>query len=537
MFKRKGKIGIKLSMTLVLVATFIMPLQMKSVSAAEYSSFMYRVDESLNNRKVVDLNGNVVSGWSLCMNKKRYETDLSATIYRKISNAGLNEYQTYGTNANASNFQQVKRLLYFYANNAGITGTKYSLMRREYDYITGQGLNYNPIYSDDKAFQKLIKNAVSSSDKDDEINKNLKITIYEAQSTKYQNVITATYNASTPEEVEKPDNDDKSDIIEVEAPKATVKKVLEFVEGITVPNYTFNFTADKITADAPNAKIEDIRYSNIDDKGTVIDGKFNVVKESEIKFDGDFPHAGLYEYKVKETAGNDKGITYSTKEYTLRVYVVNFDDGSTYIDSITAEDENGEKPDNLSFTNTYEKNGGDDTGENKALVVEKQTVGDLADKTKDFTFKLTLTKAKTAKDEKIIGKIGNEEVEFTYGVEKEFQLHDGEQLVFENLPAGTRYNAVEVGEEDGYTPTVKVIENGTKNNDVTGTDADDLSSATAGQTNLVGEKENKVTFVNTYKEVAVTGIITNNMPFIVLAGLSASAFIVLAVAKKKKMSK
>ena len=60
--------------------------------------------------------------------------------------------------------------------------------------------------------------------------------------------------------------------------------------------------------------------------------------------------------------------------------------------------------------------------------------------------------------------------------------------------------------------------------------------AAAGQTNLVGEKENRVTFVNTHKEVAETGINTNNMPFIVLAGLSASAFIVLAVAKKKKMS-
>ena len=230
-------------------------------------------------------------------------------------------------------------------------------------------------------------------------------------------------------------------------------------------------------------------------------------------------------------------MTYSTKEYCLRVYVANNTDKSTYIKSITVVDtETGEKPDKLSFKNTYEKNGGEDFKENQALVVEKQTVGELADKTKNFTFRLTLRKAKTAKDEIIIGKIGNKEVKFTYGEGKEFQLHDGEQLVFEKLPAGTRYNAVEVGEEDGYTPTVKVIEDGKQNADKAGTDADDLSSAAAGQTNLVGENENRVTFVNTYKDVAVTGIITNNMPFIVLAGLSASAFIVLAVAKKKKMS-
>ena len=231
-------------------------------------------------------------------------------------------------------------------------------------------------------------------------------------------------------------------------------------------------------------------------------------------------------------------MTYSTKEYRLRVYVANNTDKSTYIKSITVVDtETGEKPDKLSFKNTYEKNGGEDFKENQALVVEKQTVGELADKTKYFNFKLTLNKAKTAKDEKIIGKIGTQTVEFEYGKPQPFKLRDGEQLVFEKLPAGTRYNAVEVGEQDGYTPTVKVIENGNQNGDIEGTDAGDLSSVPAGQnTNLVGENQNKVTFVNKYAEVTLTGVITNNMPFIVLAGLSAGALIVLSVAKKKKMS-
>lgn len=317
--------------------------------------------------------------------------------------------------------------------------------------------------------------------------------------------------------------------------QATVTKNLEFAEGISVPGYTFNFTADKITNDTPDATIGSIKYTKAEAKGNETDGVYNVEKTSKLNFATAFPHAGLYEYTVKETQGNDKGMTYSTKEYCLRVYVANNTDKSTYIKSITVVDtETGEKPDKLSFKNTYEKNGGEDFKENQALVVEKQTVGELADKTKNFTFRLTLRKAKTAKDETIIGKIETQELEFKYGVEKEFKLRDGEQLVFEKLPVGTRYNAVEVGEEDGYTPTVKVIEDGKQNADKAGTDADDLSSAAAGQTNLVGENENRVTFVNTYKDVAVTGIITNNMPFIVLAGLSASAFIVLAVAKKKK---
>lgn len=49
-------------------------------------------------------------------------------------------------------------------------------------------------------------------------------------------------------------------------------------------------------------------------------------------------------------------MTYSTKEYRLRVYVANNTDKSTYIKSITVVDtETGEKPDKLLFKNTYEK--------------------------------------------------------------------------------------------------------------------------------------------------------------------------------------
>ena len=53
-------------------------------------------------------------------------------------------------------------------------------------------------------------------------------------------------------------------------------------------------------------------------------------------------------------------MTYSTKEYRLRVYVANNTDKSTYIKSITVVDtETGEKPDKLSFKIRM-KNGGED---------------------------------------------------------------------------------------------------------------------------------------------------------------------------------
>lgn len=241
----------------------------------------------------------------------------------------------------------------------------------------------------------------------------------------------------------------------------SITKNFEFAEGISTPGATFNFTATKVTKDAPEATIDAISYNKGEAEGNVDKGKYIISKNSEITF-GVFPHAGMYEYKVAERNDSAEGITYSAMEYTLRVYVANKADGSTYIKTITAEDKNNEKKDKVLFTNTYVKNGGSETPDSgsKALKIEKQTTGDLADKTKKFTFKLTLTKAATTNETTVKGKIGNNEIDFTYGQETEFELSDKEALIFDKLPAGTRYVVTEVGVKDGYVPNVTVMENG-----------------------------------------------------------------------------
>ena len=491
----------------------------------------YRAHNTAKERKVIDPQGNTDSEWALCINIHRQSpgaTNQATGKYKKIDNPSENTYRDDG---GKGDFIKTKRFLFYKLKNPNLN---YAVFQNEYyfqqcgDKLYDTPWNRHPNLAEQK--QKL-REFINSSTNDDEINKSMKITMYHSEISNMQNLITAKL-------IVKPGNDNKSDILEVEPPKATVNKVLEFAEGISVPGYTFNFKAEKITQDAPNATIGSITYTKEEAKGNATNGIHNVVKTSEVKFASAFPHAGLYEYTVTETQGSDKGITYSKKKYRLRVRVENNTDKSIYIKSITVVDiDTGEKPDNLSFKNTYEKNGGENFKANQALVVEKQTVGELADKTKYFNFKLTLNKAKTAKDEKIIGKIGTQTVEFEYGKPQPFKLRDGEQLVFEKLPAGTRYNAVEVGEKDGYIPTMKVIENGreyTVNNE--DDDAELTTATNDGKGSLVGENENRVTFINTYKEVTETGVITNNMPFIVLAGLSAGAFIVLSVAKKKKMS-
>ena len=298
----------------------------------------------------------------------------------------------------------------------------------------------------------------------------------------------------------------------------TVKKVCKhfvMAEGIAAPEVTFSFIAEKVTTDAPDATIGTLTYSNADTT-TVENGLSSFDKEAEITF-GTFPHAGLYEYTISETAGTGDGITYDTASYNLNVYVVNNDDGSLEVKSITAE-KDGEKQNELSFTNTYRKNSN--------LTISKKTEGEYADKTKDFDFTIEFEKAATESDEVDVytGKIGDETVDCKVGEETTFKLHDGESLVFNALPAGTRYVVSEVAAKDGYTPQIKVVENGKLTLERSVSEDNGISSAET-ETNLVGENENKVEFTNTYQDIALTGIVLNNWPFIILIILAIGALL------------
>lgn len=315
----------------------------------------------------------------------------------------------------------------------------------------------------------------------------------------------------------------------------SVTKNLEFAEGITIPNTSFGFKAEMkaTTPGAPKATITNISYKNTDNKGDLKNGKYTVSKDSKIVF-GEFPHAGLYEYTVTEENGGLAGMSYSTKSYTLKVYVANGDDGKLFVKNIVAhDDENGQKPDKVLFTNTYTKNGGSEDNKD-SLVIKKETKGDLADKTKKFKFKLVFVKAATTNNnDELIGKIGDTEYRFSYLTEKEFELSDGQTLKFEKIPAGTRYEVTEIGAEDGYKPSVNVVENGKAMPERTAADQDDLCSAEAGKNNLIGEKENKVTFVNTNDATPATGIFTKNAPMMVVAGLAALAMLGYTSIKRK----
>ena len=223
-------------------------------------------------------------------------------------------------------------------------------------------------------------------------------------------------------------------------------------------------------------------------------------------------------------------VTYDNTSYRLRVYVINGTNGLE-IEKITAEKANV-KTAKILFTNTYAKN-------DATLTIEKKTTGKYANKTKEFNFEITFTKSPMSDKRTFTGNIGSEPVECIAGTPKSFTLADGEQLVFSNLPVGTTYVVKELDALDGYTPSVTVVENRTTTvNRTAAQEGDALDTLKEGEKkNLVGEYENKVTFTNTHKGgVVPTGILMNNLPFILLVAVAIVAFVSLAVIKRRRTS-
>ena len=360
--------------------------------------------------------------------------------------------------------------------------------------------------------------------------------------------------------------------------KVSINKVLNIAEGITTPEATFTFTFTPKTGTSSNgAPYETIDYSNgqITDKnvsysGTDVlaTGQTSIKKETgDIFREVNYTHAGEYVYTVaeKQNVGwkviqkNGSPIdfmTYDNRNYEMHVIVKNKTTGGTYISSVyfkqVTPSVNGKvKPSESGttykydlFTNIYRKNAGKITDPNepnpnkpnvskvdpnaKSLVIKKVVSGATADKSKDFTFKLTFTKASTETSQSITGKIGETSKTFVYGQETTITLRHDQSLVFDTIPAGTRYKLVETGSQ-GYTASAAYKENGASKNQ-----AGTVSTNFTQDSILIGEKPNDNTITNSLPDVTPTGLLIDNLPFILMIGLGLAGFVVLS--KKRRQA-
>ncbi|WP_308457430.1 DUF7601 domain-containing protein [Streptococcus oralis] len=360
--------------------------------------------------------------------------------------------------------------------------------------------------------------------------------------------------------------------------KVSINKVLNIAEGITTPEATFTFTftpktgtssngAPYETIDSSNGQITDknVSYSGTDVLAT---GQTNIKKDTgDIFREVNYTHAGEYVYTVAEkqnvgwkviqkNGSPIDSMTYDNRSYEMHVIVKNKTTGGTYISSVyfkqVSPSVNGKvKPSESGttykydlFTNIYRKNAGKITDPNepnpnkpnvskvdpnaKSLVIKKVVSGATADKSKDFTFKLTFTKASTETSQSITGKIGETSKTFVYGQETTITLRHDQSLVFDTIPAGTRYKLVETGSQ-GYTASAAYKENGASKNQ-----AGTVSTNFTQDSILIGEKPNDNTITNSLPDVTPTGLLIDNLPFILMIGLGLAGFVVLS--KKRRQA-
>ena len=307
----------------------------------------------------------------------------------------------------------------------------------------------------------------------------------------------------------------------------TVTNEFKLLEGMTLPEVTFEYDVTAVQENSPTLAIDSVTFSSNDEKGKAQNGVYTITKTSDITL-SNLTRAGIFEYTVKQKDLNQVGLIQDTSIYTLKVYIVNTAEGGLALQQINVYKEGEDSKQNtISFSNTCDQ----DT----SLTIEKNTVGDLADKTKDFTFTIKfIPPFNHTNDQSYTGKIGSQDVVCKVNENATFTLHDSQQLIFDSIPVGTKYEVVEVGANDGYIPSLAVVENGIKFDTVNAKDEDDLSTDLSESSHYLGENENKVTYTNTYNSSPVTGISNQDLPYIILIGASSVALIIMLIIKKIK---
>lgn len=320
---------------------------------------------------------------------------------------------------------------------------------------------------------------------------------------------------------------------EVQVPtveQAGVTKNLHIAEGITVPDTTFTFNIIQTAGDETTvAKTTTAAF-----KADAVTGDLvSKAATTELADATKYPHAGVYTFTVNEAKGDVAGMTYDAKSYIVNVYVVN-DGADLKVDSITAKDGTAKVTD-MSFDNTYVKD--------SSLTIKKKVTGTQADRTKHFNFTINMTKASTDTRDSYTGTItkggkceeAHQNVVLTFDNDGKatanVKLCDGDTITFNNIAAGTRYTVTEAGAADGYTPSVAVVENGaTAVHTNAASDAEDIKA----ENKLIGENANSVVFTNDYADAPVTGVIINNLPYVVLVAAAVCALAALVLINRRR---
>lgn len=321
-------------------------------------------------------------------------------------------------------------------------------------------------------------------------------------------------------------------------------------------NETFSFEAKQVGGNIANVSIPDISFTDAETRTTT--------KRAKVSFP-EWPDAGKYEYTVTETEATPaitdekhQKMIMSQAEYTMDVYVSNGDSGleisniivnkkkddkgtaATGKVDISDTDNNGFK-----FTNTYVQEAGtgidptnpDPTYANDGSLNVTKTIaanGGTVDAEKAFDFTATFT-FPTGTDANTLGGVkgadGNKIAINEDGTYK-FTLKANGNMKFTGVPVGTKIS-VEESATPNYRGSAESVFNGLPQTKVSASKYNEAITVK----NTLGQKQNKVDVTNTYNYVPTTGIIMNNLPYVLMIALCGAALMAFVAFKRRSLQK
>ena len=348
-------------------------------------------------------------------------------------------------------------------------------------------------------------------------------------------------------------------------------KQLQMPEGTTTPtkDYTFSLTQNKDKSVATVAIADKtISFTNAD-AGSVLDKVKTVTKQSANITSGlSFTQEGVYTYTVKETttaANSDtaKETVDSNTTYTLRLYVKSAETaGKYYVDKASViktvgsdgsaiTEDNANKID--ASVTTDSTNGFIFKGKYKEFVTAGafqlvNTISDVyktapdADTSRTYSITVmipTFTSTDTAVTSVTAIQGAATEVSFTSGTVKEVTLTKGQALKFTSLPVGTVITVTDPL-TTAMTPSYIQTIGGTSQEAVAGTvgtaqtSSQIIKSGTALTSGTMNGYVNGLEFINTWATMSVTGVVVENMPFILMGIALAGAAMILIMRRRRE---
>ena len=239
-----------------------------------------------------------------------------------------------------------------------------------------------------------------------------------------------------------------------------------------------------------------------------------------------YSKVGVYHYTITENAGNTQGVTYTTDAVNVSVlveYDYTDEDGDGYglkatigVTNAAGEGEGELKHD--TFTNTYSLG---------SLTVSKEVAGNLASQSREFAIDVTFTSDQpvlstiTCGDGQTITSANWTQAESVYTAKVTVKLIHGQDVTFNNIPAGITYTVVEQAKHEAPDPNGSNPETG-------------YTVTYEGETGTIAENVTAAAkVINTKGTTVNTGVVLDSLPYVLLIAVAVVAVVLFTVRKRR----